>query len=474
MLTYQDFEKAVASGELLSFLTQAIEDHRRSDAYKIAVDADLYEKQLNVGINDVVKKMYTAAGVAMEDYTSANNKIASNYFHRLNTQRVTYSLGNGVTFTRTHTERQPDGSERSIDDTKALFTQSFDTDLSQIAKGALEHGAGYGYIDRENGLYREHFFPLTEFVPLVDEDDGRLRAGVRFWCLDWGQKPVTAVLYEEDGFTKYRSEKGTTGLKLEEVEAKRAYNLIVATTEADGAEVIGEENYSGLPIVPLYGNRAHQSTLVGLRAQIDTYDMIASGFANDLEDCAQVYWMIANAQGMSDDDLAAFRDRLKFQHIAVADQDNSSVTPYTQDIPYQARSAFLGMIEASMYRDFGAFNPTDITAGQKTATEINAAYQPMDEEADAFEYQIIQHVQQVLKLIGVEDTPQFKRNRIANQMEQTNMILSAAEYLDEKTLLELLPFITVDKIEQIMAAKALQEGERLTDEEPEPEPTEEA
>ena len=38
------------------------------------------------------------AGPGFADVTAANNRISSNFFHRLNIQRCTYSLGNGVDF----------------------------------------------------------------------------------------------------------------------------------------------------------------------------------------------------------------------------------------------------------------------------------------------------------------------------------------------------------------------------------------
>ena len=50
------------------------------------------------------------------------------------------------------------------------------------------------------------------------------------------------------------------------------------------SEVVGEENYSALPIVPLWGSRLKQSTLVGNRQAIDSYDLVYSGFADDLRD----------------------------------------------------------------------------------------------------------------------------------------------------------------------------------------------
>ena len=157
-------------------------------------------------------------------------------------------------------------------------------------------------------------------------------------------------------------------------------------------------------------------------------------------------------------------DRLRLAHVAVADTDNSSVTPYTQEPPYNGREAYLNRIANSIYRDFGAFNPEDVAAGAITATQINAAYQPMDEEADAFEYQVIEFVQQILRLNGLDGTPQFKRNRIANQTEQITNVMQEAQYLDDQTILELLPNITPDMIPEIMARRDAQDSARWTEE----------
>jgi hypothetical protein len=155
---------------------------------------------------------------------------------------------------------------------------------------------------------------------------------------------------------------------------------------------------------------------------------------------------------MENEDLAKFRDRLKLNHIAVADTENSSVTPYTQEVPYQARKVFLDDIRSGIYEDFGGLDVHTIAAGA-TNDHVDAAYQPMDEEADDYEFQAIEFIQRILALIGIDDTPTFKRNRISNQKEQTDMVLSAAEYLDEETILNKLPFISVDEVSAILAKK---------------------
>lgn len=445
MKTYQDF---MAEPNRIEFIKQAINDHRASADYKIAVEADEYEKQLNTTIMQWVKYIYLMSGAKVPDFTAANNRIASNFFHRLNTQRAAYSLGNGVSFTNTESVTDKSGKTKTVDVTKERLGSKFDKSLYKAAYNALIHKVSFIMWNFDHA----EVFPFTEFVPLWDEYDGSLKAGIRYWSIDWERRPVVAVLYEEDGYTKYRTKEKSKGLDLEEYEPKHAYKQIYAVSGVDGEQIIGEENYSALPIVPLWGSKHHQSTLVGMKTKIDAYDLIRSGFANDLEECAEIYWIIGNALGENDESLSKFRDRLKLNHIATVDTNNSSVTPYTQQIPTEARTVFLNGIRAQIYEDFGGLDVHTIAAGA-TNDHIDAAYQPLDDEADDFEYQIIECVQQILSLMGIEDTPVFKRNRISNQKEQTEMVLSAADHLDEETLLNKLPFVTVDEVSDIILRK---------------------
>lgn len=462
MKTYQDFEKET---DKLQFVVGAINDYRASDEYKTALLADEYEKQKNTTIREFVRYLYMDTGRKVVDFTASNNKLANNFFHRLNVQRCAYSLGNGVSFTRIE-KRTEDGAEKDIDLTKEALGTDFDNILYEAGYYALIHGVSY--VRWNDGEW--YVFPATQFCPLYDEYTGALRAGIRFWSLDWHKRPATVILYTEEGYTTYRTKDGSNGLDLEEFKPLTAYEIKVQETPADGVEIVGESNYGVLPIVPIWGSKHKQSTLIGMRDKLDAYDLIQSGFANDLQECAEIYWIVNNAMGMDDSDLAKFRDRLKLNHIAVVDTDNSGVAPFTQQIPTEARRVFLDYIRNSIYEDFGALDVHTVAAGA-TNDHIDAAYQPMDEEADDFEYQIIKFVRQVLKLMDIDDTPQFKRNRISNQKEQVEMVMMAAQLLDEETVLNKLPFITVDEAREILARRDAANGNRF--EQPEEEAPEE-
>jgi hypothetical protein len=278
--------------------------------------------------------------------------------------------------------------------------------------------------------------------------------------LDWDKKPVTVVLYEEEGYTKYQTRPGSSGLDLIEIEERKPYKVTVQSTPADGDEVIGVSNYGTLPIIPMWGNKNHVSSLSCLRSKIDAFDLVQSGFANDMQECAEIFWIVNNAMGMDSNDLSKFIDRLKLNHIATVDTDNGNVAPFTQNIPTEARMTFLTNIRKSLYEDFAVLDVHTVAAGA-TNDHIDAGYQPMDEEADDFEYQVIEYIQQILSLMGIEDTPIFKRNKISNQLQQTQMVMMCAEKLDEETLLNKLPFITVDEVSKVLANKAEEEASRM-------------
>lgn len=433
-ISFQDYEKAQNKA---AYLRDIITWHKGTQDYITAVDADRYDCQQNTTIMAYARTYYDLMGSQRRDITSSNNRIASNFFNRLNTQRATYSLGNGVTF-------QNEGL-------KERLGAKFDTVLMTAAYKALIHKVSFLFWNADH----LHCFPLTEFAPLWDEETGALMAGVHYWRIA-PDKPEFAVLYELDGWQKFKADSDGSFIPMTD---KRPYRYTIMKAPADDEpEIIEEHGYSSLPIVPLYGNRQRQSTLVGMKPAIDAYDLIRSGFANDLEDCAECYWIISNADGMDDVDLARFRDRMKLNHIVQADEGD--VTPYTQEIPTNSRQAFLDMIREGIYEDFGALDVHTVAAGA-TNDHIDAGYQPMDENADDFEFQIIEAVQQILALIGEDDTPIFKRNRISNQTEQTAMVMSAAEYLDDETILEKLPFITHDEIADILKNREMEDYDKF-------------
>lgn len=423
----------------MDFVLDAIRQHKQSEAYRIAKDAELYASGRNATIMNYQKLLYTLTGKAVPDNYSANHKCASGFFKRFVTQEAAYLLGNGITF--------ENGT------TKDELGKNIDSVLYKGAKSALIQAVSFGFYNKDH----IEMYDLTEFVPLYDEENGALMAGVRFWQID-DNKPLRATLFEVDGYTDYVKRKGEDMAVLNE---KRTYIQVVKSSEADGEIIYDGQNYPTFPIVPLWANPEKQSELVGKREQIDCYDLIKSGFANDLDDASMIYWTITNAGGMDDVDLAKFIERMKTVKAATIDGDEGmKAEAHTMDVPYQSREAYLSRLEKDLYKDCMALDTEQIAAGNVTATQIEAAYEPLNQKTDEFELCLHEFINGILAVAGIDDTATFKRSQIVNRKEETEMLLLAAEYLDDETVLRKLPFLTEDEIEGILQRKGAEEIDR--------------
>ena len=440
MKTYQDFLEVAEKSdrERMEFVLSAINNHKDSDLYKQAVIAKEYDAHRNVTIANFQKLLYTLNGKVIPDNYSPNYKLRSNFFANFITQETQYLLGNGVTLKK--------------EENKAKLGAGFDTRLQDAAHDALVGGVSYGFWN----LDHLEVFDVTEFVPLLDEENGALRSGIRFWQV-CTSKPLRATLFEPDGFTQYIRRSGEEMMILE---PKRGYVAVEATSEIDGTELLAYQNYPGFPIIPMYGNRAKQSELVGQREAIDCYDLIKSGFANTVDDASVIYWTISNAGGMDEIDMARFKESMRRIGVGLVDDDGAKAEAHTLTIPVEAREALLSRISDDLYRDFQMLDVTKLQGGQKTATEINAAYQPMDNKVDQFEYCVIDFLQALFEIVGIEDEPSFTRSKVTNQLEQTQMVLLAANYLDDETILNKLPWLTQEEVAEILKRKAAEDIER--------------
>ncbi len=440
MKTYQDFLEVAEKSDRdrMEFVLAAINDLKNSDLYQQAKIAREYDEHRNVTIITVQKLLYTLSGKAIPDNYSANYKLRSAFFPIFMRQETQYLLSNGVILKNAENKKR--------------LGKKFDNQIQDLARSALVGGVAYGFWN----LDHLEVFTALEFVPLLDEENGSLRAGIRFWQVA-ANKPLRATLYEPDGFTQFIRR---SGKEMEILAPKRGYISVEASSEVDGTEILEYQNYPGFPIIPMYGNRARQSELVGQREAIDCYDLIKSGFADTVDDASIIYWTISNAGGMDEIDMARFKETMRRIGVGLVDDDGAKAEAHTLTIPVEAREALLSRLSDDLYRDFQMLDTTKIQGGQKTATEITAAYQQMDNKVDEFEYCVGDFLYQLFALIGIDDDPTFTRSKIVNQLEQTQMVLLAASYLDDETILSKLPWLTQEEVTEIMRRKSAEEVSR--------------
>ena len=159
-----------------------------------------------------------------------------------------------------------------------------------------------------------------------------------------------------------------------------------------------------------------------------------------------------------------FRDALKTIGAAVVDDDGAKAEPHTISIPFEAREALLDRIKKDLYQDAMALDTENIASGAVTATQIEAAYEPLSEKCDDFESCVGDFLQGILRAAGIEgETFSFTRSAMINRSEEVQNIVTAAPHLSEeyatRKILEILG--DIDKAEEVLNAIKANEGERL-------------
>lgn len=458
MVTYQDFLRVPDNDkDRMEFVYACIGYHKDSESYKIADIAEKYDAHKNVTICEYQKLLYDVTGNTVPDNWSANFKMSRNFFDEIITQENQYLLGNGVTWGKDDTKEKLGGDD-------------FDTQMQDLGEKALIEGTAFGFWNYDH----LDIFALTEFAPLYDEENGALMAGIRFWQLD-DTKPLRATLYEIDGYTNiiYDKKDEKTGERKGNIMSpKRPYKVKVVKSVADGEEIYDGENYPTFPIIPLWANKHKQSEFVGKREQIDCYDLIKSGYANNVDEGSLIYWTLQNAGGMDDVDLAQFVEKMKTLHAATTD-NMVTAEPHTFEAPFASREALLATLRTDLYDDAMALDVKAIAAGAVTATQIKAAYEKLNSKTDKYEYCVRKFLKNLCKVAGIEDVPTFTRSVIVNSQEEMQLIIQAAQFLDQeyvtRKILEL--FGDGDKADEVlqriaeneirMAQEMAQEGEAV-------------
>lgn len=443
-ITYQDW-LATPEDERAEMALRVVRRYKGSTDFLMARDASRYFAADRTKVSGKVmmraKKLRVKGTdgrersmIGSEDIVG--NRIASNFFFRFVTQQNQYLLGNGVTL-------KDEGA-------KSRLGIGFDKTLEQIGEKALLHGVCWGYWNLDHievlPAYKDD---LSGFVVLLDERTGDAGVGIQFWQLST-KRPMYMRVFEADGVSEYRVDKTT----VTELAAKRAYRQ-TWIRDALGDELIGESNYDRLPIIPFFASETRTSELTpAIKSKIDLYDNILSDFGDNLDRANDVYWVLNNFGGTTEDIVNTLTEIQRIKAVAnISDGtgNGSTAEPHTIEVPYAARQTALDLLQKALYSDYMALNMSELTGSSLTNVAIETAMTNLNLKADRYEWQAFAFVQRVLSLIGIEtEEIKFKRQSIANKSEIVQDIATMRSDIDRETALKLNPYIDQEEIQQIM------------------------
>lgn len=428
----EDFNTAATAQRYYESDNDAIRDKYivQSDAVKVTVEEEAPDG------TKIKRERVQPREVKIE-----GNRIRSNFFNRLVNQEAFYLLGNGVTI----------GS----DEAKNKLGYGFDTNMAKIGVKSIIHGVCWGFWN--NG----HMEPIAAYVDkysgavaLLDEKTSVPMELIQFWRVSEKRK-MHVRLFEIDGVTTFVEGKDEELV----IDDKKVPYITQKVTDAAGPMIVGQTNYTMLPVFPLYANEEKRSELtLAIKTKIDLYDRIQSDFGDNLDMTNDVYWVLNNFGGNSAQALEVMKQIRELKvvlNMSDGVSAGSTAEPHSFEVPFEARQIAMDILKKAIFDDYMALDMSTLTGGYLTNIAIKAAMTGMDLKASAFEWQCFEFVQNILRLIG-ENTEEirFKRSTLVNDAEIISSIYQSREDIDHRTALKLNPMINQDDIDRIMAAWA--------------------
>ena len=334
-----------------------------------------------------------ANGQLQEDRYRSNIKIAHPFFKILADQEAQYILsGNDGIFKSDIPELQ---SELDI-----YFNSNddFNAELYDAIKDGIVKGFAYlyAYKDAEG----KTAFQCADSIGVV-EVEARFasdkQAHILLWYvdrIDKDGKKITRIQDWDSAQTYFYIREGDGKIISDDSAELNPRPHVIYRKDGDKATY-----YDGLGYIPFFrldNNKKQLSDLFSVKDQIDSYDLMNCGLANNIQDTNEALYVV---KGFSGDNLDELMLNIKAKkHIGV--DEDGDVEIRTIDIPYEARKIKMEIDEKNIFR-FGLGVNTEALkdTSATVSVAIKSAYANLDLKCNGFTIELKKFLRKPLKVV---------------------------------------------------------------------------
>ena len=301
----------------------------------------------------------------------------------------------------------------------------------------------------EEGDFRYAVVPSEQIIPVWSSDlDKELLAVFRTY-MDIDEETGDAyVVYEywtDEMCSAYRMKTG------EEIEHLEAYPVFVVDPKLCEMSSEYEHGIGEVPFFPFFNNNTNTGDLKNVKALIDTYCKVFSGFVNDLEDIQEVIFILTNYGGQ---DLGEFLRDLKYYKAIKIDNDGqddkSGVSTLTIDLPVEAREKLLSTTRKCIFEQGQGIDPDPENFGNSSGVALNFLYSLLELKAGLQETEFrlgfgrfIRCVCRNLNIPIKDDTilQTWTRTSVKNDLELSQIAQQSSGIISDETLITNHPWV---------------------------------
>lgn len=214
--------------------------------------------------------------------------------------------------------------------------------------------------------------------------------------------------------------------------------------------------FGNIPFIPFANNNRKQSSLKKYRGLIDAYDIVVSGYINDVMDIQQVIYILENYTGT---DLSDFLgDLKKYKTVSVGDNgiegSKGDLRTLSIDIPTEARNSLLEFLKKQIYTAGQALSRDVTSVGNASGETLKFFYRDLDLKVGDKEVEFKTGYRELIRVIceyahlslngPINIT--FTRNKISNDQETAQICKDSVGVIPTKLIWKNHPF--VDNLEE--------------------------
>ncbi|MEG2638999.1 MAG: phage portal protein [Clostridiales bacterium] len=426
---------------LESYLGDLMAEHLKENNF--AKEGRLYYENENaIRRRRPIDEMMGKAKLDKNPLRSGDFKISHNWHQLLVNQKVAYLFSYPPSFDC--------GSAVYNAKIAAALGEDFSRIVKNLAIDAANCGVGWLHMWKDaEGRFAYTTIAKEEIYPIYgDVLGGKPQYVLRVYdALDHEGKVVEKIEVWDKESVRFFIKSQKSGIAKD-----------LANGMADNCVFHGMGN---IPFVPFYNNRSKIGDLAMVKDLIDQYDLVVSGFANDLADIQEVIFVLRNYGG---EDLNTFLSDLKRYKAIKVEGDNGSdggVETMKIEIPVEARVKFLDLLKKQIFISGQGINPDPESFGNSSGVALKYLYSLLEIKAGLLETEFRSgfkgFLEILLHFLGLDENMPvlqiYSRNSIENEMEDAEIAAKSQGIVSQKTIVRNHPWVEDAEQEMMLLHK---------------------
>ena len=394
---------------------------------------------------------------------NADNRISHNWHQLLLNQKASYAMTVPPAF---------DVDDESLNhDIVVIFGDKYPKIAKDLCINAGNAGMAWLHVwrDPDNDFFKYAVVDSKQIRPVFSKSLDHNLEGVLRIYEDYNEEGDTIIVYEYWNDTECWAYSTKKKDGLEGLDEHRIFSIV----QNDEAEETNQftHDWGAIPFIPFRNNPIEQSDLDPIKALIDVYDKVYSGFVNDIDDIQEIIFVLTNYAGEDKKEFMDDLKRYKMVKVDSEDGEKSGVDTLAIEIPVEARNKLLEITREAIFTNGQGVDPQKNIGTNNSGVALKYMYSLLELKTGMLETEFrvgfAELARFVLKYKGVDPDVQIKqtwtRTSINNDSELADIVAKMAPNTSRENIAKSNPIVEDWEAELANLKKEQEEDIRAVD-----------